>query len=195
MDRTLIKNEVKAALKGKWIYLFVILAVMGAVSSVLAGLLFPVLMFGFYVISLDVLNGQEIDVNKFIEPFKDLNQALKLIAVSLLVGLLVGIGFALFLVPGIILMMMWSQASFIMMENPELGVLDAMKKSSEMMKGYKMDLFMFHLSYIGHYLLVMITFGLWLIYFMPLIEVAKVNYYKHLKKARAQDVIEVEVIN
>lgn len=195
MDRTLIKNEVKAALKGKWIYLFVILAVMGAVSSPLAGLLFPVLMFGFYVISLDVLNGQEIDVNKFIEPFKDLNQALKLIAVSLLVGLLVGIGFALFLVPGIILMMMWSQASFIMMENPELGVLDAMKKSSEMMKGYKMDLFMFHLSYIGHYLLVMITFGLWLIYFMPLIEVAKVNYYKHLKKARAQDVIEVEVIN
>lgn len=195
MDRTLIKNEVKAALKGKWIYLFVILAVMGAVSSVLAGLLFPVLMFGFYVISLDVLNGQEIDVNKFIEPFKNLNQALKLIAVSLLVGLLVGIGFALFLVPGIILMMMWSQASFIMMENPELSVLDAMKKSSEMMKGYKMDLFMFHLSYIGHYLLVMITFGLWLIYFMPLIEVAKVNYYKHLKKARAQDVIEVEVIN
>lgn len=195
MDRTLIKNEVKAALKGKWIYLFVILAVMGAVSSPFAGLLFPVLMFGFYVISLDVLNGQEIDVNKFIEPFKDLNQALKLIAVSLLVGLLVGIGFALFLVPGIILMMMWSQASFIMMENPELGVLDAMKKSSEMMKGYKMDLFIFHLSYIGHYLLVMITFGLWLIYFMPLIEVAKVNYYKHLKKARAQDVIEVEVIN
>lgn len=195
MDRTLIKNEVKAALKGKWIYLFVILAVMGAVSSVLAGLLFPVLMFGFYVISLDVLNGQEIDVNKFIEPFKDLNQALKLIAVSLLVGLLVGIGFALFVIPGIILMMMWSQASFIMMENPELGVLDAMKKSSEMMKGYKMDLFMFHLSYIGHYLLVMITFGLWLIYFMPLIEVAKVNYYKHLKVARAHDVVEVEVIN
>ena len=195
MDRRMIKNEVKAALKGKWIYLFVILAVMGAISSVVLGLLFPVLMFGFYVISLDVLNGQDIDVNKFIEPFKDLNQALKLLAVSLLVGLLVGIGFALFIIPGIILMMMWSQASFIMMENPELGILDAMKKSSEMMKGYKMDLFIFHLSFIGHYLLTMITFGLWMLYFLPLLEVSKVNYYKHLKMARAHDVVEVEVIN
>ena len=91
--------------------------------------------------------------------------------------------------------MMLSQASFIMMDNPEIGVFDALKRSKAMMKGYKMDLFVFYLSYIGHMLLTIITFGIYSIYFTPLLTVATINYYKHLKVATDNDIIDVEVID
>lgn len=195
MDRSLIKNQAKEALKGKWIMYFVILAIVGVISGFTAGILAPVLAFGVYLITLDILNGVDIDANRFGDTFKDINHLLKLIGVAFLSAIIIAVGYFLFIIPGIILSYMLAQASYIMMENPEIGVIDAMKRSSEMMKGYKLDLFIFKLSYIGHFLLVMITFGIYAIYFTPLYTVAHVNYYKHLKDVRELDVIDAEVVS
>lgn len=68
---------------------------------------------------------------------------------SILEGLLTGIGCIFFLVPGIIISLMYSQSDYILAENPNLTATEAMKRSREMMKGQKWNYFKLMLSFIG----------------------------------------------
>ena len=56
--------------------------------------------------------------------------------------------------------------------------------SKKMMDGYKMDYFMFELSFIGWILLCLVTFGIACIWVVPYIETANVMYYEELKKIK-----------
>jgi uncharacterized membrane protein len=193
MDIRKIKLEAKELIRDKWLILFVVILIMGAISGLLGGFPMPVLMFGFYLIINDLFLGKEMDFNRFVDPFKDLNQAIKLIALWLLVSLIVFVGIILFIIPGIIFFLMYSQASYIMMDEPEIGILEAMRKSKDLMQGYKTHFFMFILSFIGHFLLVLLTFGIWIIYLSPYYNVAAINYYRHRKKVASDAVNEVTV--
>lgn len=68
---------------------------------------------------------------------------------DILEGLVVTAGCILFIVPGIILGLMYSQSDYILAENPDLKATEAMKKSREMMKGQKWSIFKLALSFIG----------------------------------------------
>ncbi|HOA11345.1 MAG: hypothetical protein BWX57_00624 [Tenericutes bacterium ADurb.Bin024] len=185
MVRKEIKQQAKDLIKnGKWFLLFVVLLIVSAVSSLTAGILMPVALFGLHLAIVGMFAGQEFDFNHFGTPFNDFNHALKVIAVYFLTMLIVMVGTMLFIIPGIIFYMMYVQAYRIMIEKPEIGIMDALRESKEMMNGYKMDYFVFQLSFIGHFLLIMITFGLWVIYLMPYFVVADTNYYLHLKQVR-----------
>lgn len=110
-----------------------------------------------------------------------------------MVGIIVSVGTILLIIPGIIFAMMYAQAPFIMAEHKELGVFEAMHKSKEMMFGKKWNLFVFHFSFIGHFLLSAITFGIYGLYFIPYYQLALINYYQHLKAAEAPLVIDHQV--
>ncbi len=190
MDKNLIKQEAKAALVGKRLMLLVVILVASAISGglTLIGIgiiLTPLLVMGLFLVTKDVLRNKEIDVNRFVEPFKDLNHALKVIVVFILLALLVSVGLLLLIVPGVILALMYGQAVFIVAENKDIDILDAFKKSKELMAGKKMDLFVLLLSFIGHYLLGIITFGIYFLYFVPYLQTVLVNYYLHLTNQRS----------
>ncbi len=195
MDRKLIKSEAKEALKDKWFMFFIILLIVGGISGISAGILGPILAFGTYLVILDLLDGKEVNANRYGEIFKDLNHLLKLVGVGLLTSIIVSVGLVLFVIPGIIFSLMLSQASYIMIENPQLSVVEALKRSKAMMHGYKMDYLVFNLSFLGHALLVSLTFGIYGIYYAPLITVAQANYYRHLKQVADPNVIEAEVVS
>lgn len=59
----------------------------------------------------------------------------------------------LFIVPGIIAMYRYSFAVMNLCENPDLGVMEALRLSKQQTVGYKWQLFVLHLSFIGWYLL------------------------------------------
>ena len=61
---------------------------------------------------------------------------------------------------------------------------DALSKSREMMKGYKMDYFVFQLSFLGWYLLIPFTLGIILIWLEPYVLVANTLYYEKLKSLK-----------
>ena len=65
-----------------------------------------------------------------------------------------------------------------------MKILDALKESKELMMGHKGELFVFHLSFIGHAFLIIITFGLYALYFMPYFATADTNYYLHLTRQK-----------
>ena len=187
MNRIIIKEESKEALVGHRLMLFFIILIASLLSAALSPLgigflLAPLLYVGLFLIIKDMLKKKEIDVNRFLEIFKDLNHALKVIGVSFLTGIFIIVGLIVFIIPGIYFALAYSQAVFIMEEKPHLGIWDAMEESKRMMSGKKMDLLVFYLSFILHFLLCGITFGLYGIYFLPYYHTCIANYYMHLKK-------------
>jgi uncharacterized membrane protein len=183
MNYAQIKNESKEALRGNWFLVLLIVVVIDALTaSGIGNLISPILFAGLVLIIRHMMKSREVNFNLFFEYFKDLNHALKLVAVALLYGLIVFAGFILLIVPGIIFALQYSQAIYIMAENKDLDIFDALRKSREMMKGYKLDLFVFYLSFIPNVLLVIITFGIYALYFIPYYFTAMVNYYLHLSK-------------
>lgn len=87
----------------------------------------------------------------------------------------------LLVVPGIIAAIKYSMAYYILNENPDLGALEAIRRSKDMMDGHKMRFFEMWLSFLGWFILGIVTFGLGMIYAIPYYRAAKANFYLDLK--------------
>ena len=103
-----------------------------------------------------------------------------LIAINILITVAVFCGSLLFVIPGIILSFAYSMAFYIFADNPDIGIIDCLKKSREMMKGYKFDYFAFCLSFIGWILLCILIVPI--IWVVPYIQTATTIYYDKLQK-------------
>jgi uncharacterized membrane protein len=71
------------------------------------------------------------------------------IVASILVGLGVLIGFIFVIVPGIILMIMWQFFGYVIVEDPGARATDAMRRSAEITRGHRWELFGLGLLLIG----------------------------------------------
>lgn len=89
----------------------------------------------------------------------------------------------LFLIPGIVKYYSYSMMFFIMAENPKIGVCKAMQISKELTRGYKGELFVLDLSFIGWAILASIPCGLGYIWLAPYGFMTKTNAYQYLKQA------------
>lgn len=74
--------------------------------------------------------------------------------------LIVGVGTALCIVPGIIAGLGFTLVPYIQAETPGLGISETLTISWNKMKGHKMELFSLYLSFIGWILLSVLTCGL-----------------------------------
>jgi uncharacterized membrane protein len=87
----------------------------------------------------------------------------------------------LLIVPGIIASLRYSQSFYIMIDNPEMKAKDAINRSKEMMKDQKWKYFLLHLSFIGWYLLSILTLGIGLLWLMPYIYTTQASFYEDLR--------------
>jgi len=113
--------------------------------------------------------------------FSGFKNYLKSLGLYLLMALLIFIGLILLVVPGIILAMMFGLAFYILADNPNIGVVDALKKSKAMMDGYKMKLFLLTLCFVGLVLLSALTLGIALLWLMPFMYVTYAKFYDAVK--------------
>ena len=88
----------------------------------------------------------------------------------------------LFVVPGIIKALSYSQANYVIHDNPRLKGKEAIEISKRMTNGFKGDLFSMYLSFIGWYILVGLTGGILSIYVTPNVETTAAMYYENLKR-------------
>src|SRR5690554_56932 len=187
MDFRALKIEAKEALIGNRLMFLLVILVAGVLASVVPPLAFivsPILMMGVFVVGKQILKEKKVAFEPIFTYFRDLEHALKIFVVNLLVGLIVMVGLILFIIPGIIFALRYSQAVLIISENKDMDIMDALKESRRMMQGYKMNFFIFILSFIGHYLLGVITFGIYLLYALPYIQLSMYNYYLNLKEVK-----------
>ena len=79
----------------------------------------------------------------------------------------------------------YAEAPLIIMKEPDIKPVDAMKKSRLMMNGNKFRLFIFELTFIGWFLLCIITFGILTVYVAPYYTYARVMLLNQIYKERS----------
>ena len=87
----------------------------------------------------------------------------------------------------------YSMAVYVSNDHPELSSMDAIRKSKELMRGHKWDLFVLDLSFIGWILLCLLTCGIGFFFLLPYIEAAHAEFYRELTD-KAVDVEVVETV-
>lgn len=137
------------------------------------------LSIGCIIFYYAVMRGEEVSVEML---FSGYQYYLKGFFIYLLYGLAIFIGTVLLIIPGIIFALMYSQAVYIYIENPEMGVIECMKTSRLAMDGHKTDLLVLNLSFIGWVLLCAITCGILTLYVAPYAGVAQINFHADLMK-------------
>ena len=76
----------------------------------------------------------------------------------------------------------YSHHFYLIAEFPELGIRKALRISILITKGHRADIFITHLTFIGYYLLGMITLGIGLIWIKPYTDMTFINIYHALLK-------------
>lgn len=205
INRVEIKNDAKAKLKGKLgesikiiLILFAISFAVGFVSGLIMAILnihtesyvgqivtnllsliiSGLFSFGMLSFFVKISRGEEVTYK---ELFSKTNMCIKFIVASILVSIVVGVGYILLIVPGIILAFGLSQTMYIILDNPKIGTIDAMKQSYEMMKGCKMEYFVLSLSFMGWVILGIFTFGILYLWLIPYMSIAQANFYNKVK--------------
>lgn len=108
------------------------------------------------------------------------------LALSLLISIFTFLWSLLLIIPGIVMSHAYAMSYFVMIDKPNLSPNQARKKSIEMMRGHKWELFCLRFSFIGWYLLGILTFGILFYWIIPYQRVAEANFYKHLVKCEHQ---------
>ncbi len=97
-------------------------------------------------------------------------------------NLLISLG-TIVIIPGVILSYSYRMVPYILAEDASISGTDALKKSREMMKGHKWNAFVYDLSFIGWFLLSILTLGiLYIFYLAPYKKNADAELYRAIKR-------------
>jgi uncharacterized membrane protein len=134
--------------------------------------------FGIYGYYLRVARGERPPFMALTDGFPQLWLTFKLYFFMTLFTLL---WMLLFIVPGIIAAIRYSQAYYIAKDNPEIGALEAIRRSKAMMDGHKGRLFVLALSFIGWLLLGALAVGIGLLWVYPYMMTTFAHFHEDLR--------------
>ncbi|AEA18997.1 MULTISPECIES: DUF975 family protein [Bacillus] len=93
---------------------------------------------------------------------------------------------AISIVGMIVMYFSYALTYYVMIENPEYSVSQAMKESKNLMKGHKLDLFLLWLSFIGWAILALLTFGIGFLWLSPYMSTTTAHFYRYISKGEFQ---------
>ncbi|HKK96385.1 MAG TPA: DUF975 family protein [Anaerovoracaceae bacterium] len=105
---------------------------------------------GFAIFMLNIVRFGEVHYDNIFEGF---SHYFKSLVLTLLMGIFVILWTLLLIVPGIIALYRYSQAYYILAEDPKKDPLQCINESKAMMMGNKSKLFGLHITFIGWYIL------------------------------------------
>jgi len=140
---------------------------------------FP-LGWGFVTMFLDFIRSNDkLRIGKMFEPYA--TDWGRIMTTYLLLYVYIILWTLLLIVPGIIKLFSYSMTPYILKDHPELNNNGAIEKSMRMMQGHKMDLFLLELSFIGWFILSLMTLGIGFIFLIPYVNTALAHFYEELK--------------
>ena len=134
--------------------------------------------YAHYILSF--VRGKKLEMKDVIE-FMKKNWVIAFL-VGLLTGLAVIAGFILLIIPAFIISIGLMFYREVCADNLKMSATDIIKKTWATTKGYKMDLFIFGLSFLGWAILATLTFGILYIWLAPYMIVASTLAYEKIKK-------------
>lgn len=127
---------------------------------------------------LHLVRREPFAFENLFDGFKNFSSA---VIAQLLITIFVILWSLLLLIPGIIAGYSYSQVFYILNDNPEIGATEALKRSKEMMVGFKWKLFCLHLSFIGWSLLAILTIFIGFLWLVPYMNVSAATFYENIK--------------
>lgn len=183
-----LMGEAKKSLEGNWLIAVVSFLVYGLLTGVLQSIPFIGMIAGFVIggpmslgliiFSKNIVEGKEVKLEQIFDGFKHFVPALLTYLVMLI---LVILGFMLLIIPGIILSFGFALSLYIVSDEPDLGVEATLRKSYEMMKGYKMKLFGLSLLFFLLGIACIFTLGIGFFFLGPFAQVTMVKFYQDVK--------------
>ena len=196
MNRVEIKNFAKEKLSGNlgsiWKILIIALGISLASTCVLSilfnkmdadfldsllGILMMPLGIGTTAFFISLIENENFEAKDL---FKYYHDFVKIIGVTVLMGLIITLGYIFFIIPGIILTLSYSLVPIILIKKPELGIVETLKYSREKMQGHKLDTFVLGLSFIGWAILGTLTFGILYIWLYPYMQLTFTKFYLNI---------------
>ena len=155
-----------------------ILVLFVSVVTTLTGLILDA---GQVLYHLGVRRGEEMPYATLFDGFGFIG---KLILLNIVITLYVFLWSMLFVFPGIIAYYRYSFALYNLYENPDMGVMEAISMSKAQTAGYKGDLFLLDLTFIGWNLLCSLTLGILSIWIAPYIIQTNIGYFQEIKRIK-----------
>ncbi|MBI2410072.1 DUF975 family protein [Candidatus Kaiserbacteria bacterium] len=191
-ENKVLMRQAREMLRGKWghaigaylIYLVIALLIgstplIGPVASLI---LSGPLMLGMVAFFLSFSRGQD---TRFADLFKGFEHFGRAMGTYLWMTLFIVLWTLLLIVPGIIAAIAYSQTFFLMADDAAIAHRPALKKSREMMYGYKWKYFCLQLRFLGWALLSILTLGIGFLWLLPYMQVSFSKFYDDLKGASA----------
>ena len=188
MNRATIKAAAKQQIKGNIGIMFLVTLLVGLISGALVaipvvGAIADALIVGaFSLAMIDMYMGMAQGRKpKVADLFSRMKNMLPAFCTTFLTGLFVALWSILLMVPGIVKACAYSQAMYILADDPSIGAMEAIRRSKAMMQGHKMEYFKLVLSFFGWAILGTFTLGILYIWLTPYMSATFANYYRYLK--------------
>jgi uncharacterized membrane protein len=183
-ENALLMKEAREALIGKWglavgtffiyILITIILSRLHNTGSLISLIISGPLMLGMAVFSISIARKKEARLEQLFEGFKRFGKSL---LVYLLIVIFTLLWTLLLIVPGIIAGISYSQIFFILADDESISAKEAMKKSKQMMYGYKWKYLCLGFRFFGWGLLSILTLGIGFLWIFPYMYVSMAKFY------------------
>ena len=199
MENNQIMKEAQESLKGKWgisIAACLIAGVITIMITILGGYLInedwggnllslfvtPPIGVGLALFFLNLHDGNKLEINTIFNPFKDV--WLNSVIAYFMMIVIILIGFILFIIPGVIVTLMFSQVLYIIAEDNKIDPYKARVKSKKMMEGNKWKLFKIMLIIILLAIVCILTLGIGFIWLAPYQNAVYAKFYNVIKQGK-----------
>lgn len=149
--------------------------------SILTALLGMLLDTGYILYHLGIRRGEEMP---YLTLFDSFSFAGKVILLYIVQYIFIFLWSLLFVIPGIIAAYRYRFAYYNLCENPDMGVMEALNMSKAQTNGFKWQLFVLDLSFIGWNILVGLTLGILDIWVAPYIAQSNIAFFQEIKKIK-----------
>jgi len=149
----------------------------GGVTLIIGG---PMAL-GISIFTLAIARRENVRLEQLFDGFQNFGTAL---GAYLLMVVFVFLWTLLFIIPGIIKALAYSQTFYILADDKSVGAKESLEKSEAMMKGYKWKYFLLGLSFIGWFILSILTLGIGFLWLGPYAQVCFAEFYEDIRDNR-----------
>ncbi|HDX9611555.1 TPA: DUF975 family protein [Bacillus toyonensis] len=150
--------------------------------TIIAMLIIGPLTTGAYYLVLNVIRGTNASIGHLFRWFSDGSKFMKAFLTYLLMYVYVILWTLLLIIPGIIKSFSYSMTYFILNDHPEYTANQAITESRRMMNGHKMDYFLLCLSFLGWFILSILTIGIGFLWLAPYFYSTSAAFYEEISK-------------
>ncbi len=190
-ENIVLMRKARESLEGKWdiaIGTFVVYLVLTFFVQLIpfAGIIIGLFVngpiaIGLVIFSLSLARNKKAKLEQIFEGFQDYSRAVE---AYILLFAKVFVWTLLFIVPGVIAALSYAMTYYILVEDPKIGAMEAIKKSIRMMEGSKEKLFRLILRFFGLGLLCILTLGIGFLWLIPYMHVTYAKFYEDIKDVK-----------